>query len=366
MQSITIGPNQAGQRLDKFLHKYLPAAGNGFLYKMLRKKNITLNGKKAEGNEILSAGDEVRAFLSEETFAKFSGRAAAVTQSDCDRSANEAAFPTEKRFADYTAAYERLRGITILYEDEDFLILNKPPGILTQKAAPRDLSLNEWMIGYLLKESPALAKDLSVFRPSVCNRLDRNTSGIVLGGKTLAGLQYLNGCIRERRLQKYYRTICAGPLREAASIQACLVKDSSQNLVTVTELPENKAPGGMPVQKQSFIHTAYTPIAVTKEYTLLEVELITGKSHQIRAHLASIGHPLAGDAKYGSETVNQDLKRRYGLTHQLLHAGRVVFPEVTSGTGSSLSKKTVIAPCPDFFRKLERELFGTGQIPEIK
>ncbi|MCI9337583.1 MAG: RluA family pseudouridine synthase [Lachnospiraceae bacterium] len=345
MQSVTINTNQAGQRLDKFLHKYLPLAGSGFLYKMLRKKNITLNGRKAQGQEILSVGDQICTFFSEETFARFSGRTEDTAVSGGPNA------PEERLLRDYTAAYERLGGIGVLYEDEDFLILNKPSGILTQKAAPEDLSLNEWMIGYLLAKNPSLAGELPTFRPSVCNRLDRNTSGIVLGGKSLAGLQYLSKCIREHSLRKYYLAICAGRLRQPASIQGFLVKDPVKNKVTVSRTGD----------KSAFIHTAYSPIAVTEDYTLLEVELITGKSHQIRAHLASIGHPLAGDGKYGPESVNRVFRKRYGLTHQLLHAGRIVLPKAQDRIGSSLSEKVITAPCPDWFLKLEKEIFGAGE-----
>lgn len=361
MQSVTIGANQAGQRLDKFLHKYLPLAGSGFLYKMLRKKNITLNGKKAEGREILSVGDQVCTFFSDETFGKFSGRAPAGDSDSAPggssggrNSGGRIPLPAEeKRLGEYWAAYRRLQGIAVLYEDDDFLIMNKPTGILTQKAAPGDVSLNEWMIGRLLSGNPAFAGELSTFRPSVCNRLDRNTSGIVLGGKSLAGLQYLNRCIRERSLGKFYRTICIGALGEAASVRGYLSKDSMRNQVTVARTAE----GGGSAEKSVPVHTAYAPIAVTDRYTLLEVELITGKSHQIRAHLASIGHPLIGDAKYGLERVNRELRRRYGLSHQLLHACRVTFPEVLSGMGSALSGRTFTAPCPELFARLERELF---------
>lgn len=346
MQEVTIGTNQAGQRLDKFLHKYLPLAGSGFLYKMLRKKNITLNGKKAQGREILSVGDAVCLFFSDETFTKFSGRVPGRPETRTDRSA------TRNPPGEYRTAYDRLQGITVLYEDTDFLILNKPVGVLTQKASPQDLSLSEWMVGYLLAQNPFLAEDLATFRPAVCNRLDRNTSGIVLGGKTLPGLQYLNRCIKERTVRKYYKTVCAGVLGNAARISGFLEKDSGKNQVTISGNPRACT------EKTSLIHTAYSPIAVSESYTLLEVELITGKSHQIRAHLASIGHPLAGDGKYGSESVNRDLRRRYGLTHQLLHACRVTFPEAASGVGSSLSGKFVTAPCPDLFVEVEKGLFG--------
>lgn len=442
MQSIRIGTNQAGQRLDRFLHKYLPLAGNGFLYKMIRKKNITLNGKKAQGNEILQPGDEVCTFFSEETFAKFSGRpyvplvqehpekkmpsrksldsASGDERESVDgvldrkqESADRKAAPKEirnvSRFGgktgagagpeihaagrtsvkEYEAAYEKLGGITILYEDEDFLILNKPSGILAQRAEPGDMSLNEWMIGYLLHQNPALAEELPLFRPSICNRLDRNTSGIVLCGKSFPGLRFFNQCIRERSVRKFYRTICTGALREAAAIEGYLVKDNVENRVIVTakednatkiisaieedQRPDSRKTAADPMltkdgrrraksgEKAAPICTVYTPIAVTDTYTLLEVELITGKSHQIRAHLASIGHPLIGDYKYGLEAVNRTLKRKYGLEHQLLHACRVEFPEILFGPGVQLSGRSIEAPCPGQFHRLERELFPTGK-----
>lgn len=285
------------------------------------------------------AGDELCLFFSDETFAKFTGRSALPLETEA--------------FKEYMAAYEKLLGISILYEDKDFLILNKPVGILSQKAASNDLSLNEWLVGYLLSKDPALAHELSTFRPAVCNRLDRNTSGIVLGGKSLSGLQYISKCLKERTVHKFYRTICAGALQEAASIEGYFMKDPQKNRVTISNQPKD-----IPfTEKPAFIHTAYVPIAVTKFYTLLEVELITGKSHQIRAHMASIGHPLVGDAKYGQASVNRDFRRQYGLTHQLLHAYRVTFPKCSKGVGSSLSGRTITAPCPDSFLNLENGLF---------
>ncbi len=380
MQSVIIGPNQAGQRLDKFLRKYLPLAGNGFLYRMLRRKNILLNGRKAEGREILSIGDEVKVFFSDETFVTFSGRelpkadiksapepepwTALKANIDTEPEAAMETAPKGPRRTDqkghrqeakseYKAAYAGLSGIGILYENEDLLILNKPCGVLTQKAAAADLSLNEWMIGYLLDRDPGLVRDLPTFRPSVCNRLDRNTSGIVLCGKSLAGSQYLSRCIRERTIRKFYRTICAGALRAEASIEGWLVKNEAKNRVTISKEPAS----GASWEGASPIHTVYSPIAVTEDYTLLEVELITGKPHQIRAHLASVGHPLIGDYKYGSKSVNDILKKKYGLEHQLLHACRAQFPEAESGPGKPLSHKSIYAPEPDLFLALESGLF---------
>lgn len=348
MQSMIIGPNQAGQRLDKFLHKCLPMAGTGFLYKMLRKKNITLNGKKAEGSELLLQGDQVCIFFSADTFAKFSGQS-----SDTGL--------TNRTLSEYRTAYRELNSINVVYEDEHILILDKPAGILTQKAAPGDLSLNEWMIGYLLSRNPGFEKELSNFHPSVCNRLDRNTSGLVLCGKTLPGLQYLSRSIKERKIRKFYRTICLGQLREGSHIKGYLVKDQKENKVRV-ESGESSAAGSFidagecSTVKGSYIETAYNPIRVGEDFTLLEVELITGKPHQIRAHLASIGHPLIGDFKYGDRQINHIIQERYGLQYQLLHAFQVIFPENSEPSGIAVSGKCFTADCPVLFKRLQSEL----------
>jgi len=343
MQAVQIGNNQAGQRLDKFLHKLLPGAGSNFLYKMLRKKNITLNGKKAEGSEILSAGDEICVFFSSETFAKFSGR-------------NSESIGQPGKQA-YMSAYQNLQGVKILYEDDDCLILDKPAGMLTQKASAGDCSLNEWMIGYLLTHYPALKQELPTFRPSVCNRLDRNTSGIVLCGKSLAGLQYLSECIRNRSVRKFYRTICMGELRETVKAEGYLVKDNSKNRVKITQNPMASDVEPHSNAKTTQIRTVYTPIAVIKGYTLLEAELITGKPHQIRGQLAAMGYPLIGDYKYGRDAVNRFFRQKYGLGSQLLHAYRVEFMDTAVwGEKRMLAGRSFHTPCPELFVRLQKEL----------
>lgn len=183
MQKITVSANEAGQRLDKLLGKYLSNAPMSFVYKMLRKKNIKLNGKKAQGNEKLTKGDQVEVFLSDDTWQKFAGAPGAEKQ-----------LP-----ADLARAMESSIRLSVIYEDPDILILNKPSGMLSQKAAPSDLSLNEYMIAYLLKKGDLKLAELATFRPSVCNRLDRNTSGLVTAGKSLAGLQQLSEILRQDR-----------------------------------------------------------------------------------------------------------------------------------------------------------------------
>ncbi|MDE7271321.1 MAG: RluA family pseudouridine synthase [Acetatifactor sp.] len=258
MQEMTVGTNQAGQRLDKFLHKCLPEAQNSFLYKMLRKKNITLNGKRAEGRELLQQGDVVRMFFADETFLKFSGQSGE---------------------SEYLRVYRQLKDISVIYEDKDRVILNKPAGVLSQKAKDSDLSLNEWLIGYLLETEAITAGELRTFKPSVCNRLDRNTSGLVLCGKTLYGTQTLSEAIRERSISKFYRTICVGKLREEVRLDGYLQKDARTNKVKILtknlekECTQNSAPEQ--TEAIAAISTICRQLASTDDYTFLEVEPVS-------------------------------------------------------------------------------------------
>lgn len=334
MQSFQIGKNEAGQRLDKFLHKYLPNAGNGFLYKMIRKKNITLNGKKAEGSEFLKEGDNVSFFFSEETFFKFSGISPSTEFSSCKDLKEDTAIE------EYASAYKKFQDIQIIYEDAHVLLLNKPAGILTQKAQKDSLSANEWLISYLLHTGQITLQELHTFRPSVCNRLDRNTSGLVLCGKSFAGSQSLSCLIRERSVKKLYRTFVKGQMNETKHITGYLAKDEQKNKVSVSlaKAREDMAP----------IETVFEPIKALSDMTYLEVELITGKTHQIRAHLAAIGHPILGDYKYGDKKWNDRYQQNYGIRSQVLHAYRMEFPEL-EGVLEPLSGKKFKAPLPEIF-----------------
>ncbi|NBK92696.1 RluA family pseudouridine synthase [bacterium 1XD21-13] len=327
MRLIIIKENEAGQRLDKFLVKYMDQAPKSFFYKMLRKKNITLNKRKAEGSERLNTGDEIRLFLSEETIESFFGK-------------REYGYRGLKNDG---ASFQD----TVIYEDDQILLLNKPAGLLSQKARESDVSLVELMISYLLESGQLREEDLRSFRPGICSRLDRNTSGLVAAGKTLLGLQAMNELIRDHRLEKFYRCIVVGAIEEPQRIDGWLIKNERTNQVAIfSQERENSL----------FICTEYLPLKIIslggRDYTYLEVHLITGRSHQIRAHLSGIGHPLIGDAKYGNPRINSYFSEHFGLKHQLLHAFRLEFPKL-EGSLSALSGRRFTAPLPAIFRKID-------------
>lgn len=312
MQSLIVSNNEAGQRMDKLLIKYLNLAGKSFVYKMMRKKNIVLNGKKCDGSERLVQGDEIKLFLSDETIAKFS----------------EIKIPVVKKM-----------NLDIVYEDDHIILINKPAGMLSQKAKDTDESLVEYMIDNLIARGQLKKEQLRSFRPSICNRLDRNTSGLVVGGKSLKGLQLMSSVFKDRSIHKYYQCVVKGKVLEKQVIRGFLLKDETTNQVTVYT---NELPGSVP------IITEYEPKSYFEGYTLLNVTLVTGRTHQIRAHLASIGHPIVGDYKYGDPSVNEEAKKRFSIHSQLLHSYQIVFP-VLPPPLTYLSGKTFYAPLPKSF-----------------
>ncbi len=350
MISLTINENEAGQRLDKLLAKYMNLAPKSFLYKMMRKKNITLNGKRCDGSERLAVGDEVKLFLSEETAAKFSKTVnpavSAFSKPDTVRQ-KEMIRPADIPQQSDTPDQARL---DIIYEDRHLLLVNKPAGMLSQKAREDDISLVEYVTAYLLNSGALTEEALRTFRPSVVNRLDRNTSGLVAAGKSLPGLQILSQVFRERSLHKDYLCVVKGNITDPQRLTAYLTKDGRTNRVTVYQTPPDRG---------SAIVTEYEPLrhghdAAAGAYTLLRVRLITGRTHQIRAHLASIGHPVIGDIKYGDTAVNRLMRGRYGVDHQMLHAWRIIFPPLQEPL-AYLGGRTFTAPPPDIFAKLPWE-----------
>ena len=326
MREIVIEKNEAGQRLDKFLAKYMNEASKSFFYKMMRKKNITLNGKKCEGNEKLAEGDVVKLFLADDTIEKFSSvQVQEVKKVDLD----------------------------ILYEDDEIILVNKPAGMLSQKAKETDESLVEYLIDYLLGSGKLTESGLRAFRPSVCNRLDRNTSGIVAAGKSLAGLQMLSGVFKDRSIHKYYQCLVSGEIRDVKTVDGWLLKDEKKNQVRILTDVEAKRFGGKGGDEEpKRIRTKYEPIATDGRFTLLKVTLLTGRSHQIRAHLASLGHPIVGDSKYGGVSKVNPSGRT--LKYQLLHSYRLEFPKLAEPF-AYLSMRVFEAPLPGYFGSVLKE-----------
>ena len=338
MRQWTVGSGDKDRRLSRYLQKKLPGAPSSFLYKMLRKKNITLNGKKASGNELLYEGDLVTFFLSDETIKGFGGSVGD------EEAAGEGA---ERKLQEYVRAYRQLRGRVgqdgILYEDDNILAARKPVGVLSQKAEDRDISMNEWFVGYLLEEKGEAGEGLSDgFRPSVCNRLDRNTGGILLFAKTLRGARKMAELLRDRSLKKYYQAAVAGTVKESGSIGGYLDKDEKTNRVTFSSKREPGSGAG-------YTRTIYRPLIPGRKYSLLELELITGKTHQIRSHLSSIGHPVLGDPKYGDLTLNKKIRDEYGLRGQMLWCSRIEFPQM-DGEFAGLSKRVIVCDPPALYR----------------
>ena len=343
MRQLTIHDYEAGIRLDNYLNRYLKEAPRGFLYKMLRKKNITLNGKKADGTEKLNGGDTVTLFLSEETISGFGGGLPAAEAASADSAGRAGENRGENRRAasrSATAPASRHPELPVLLETPDLIFFNKPSGMLSQKAAAEDYSVCEALTDLLLKRGELTEDGLRTFRPGVCHRLDRNTSGVLAAGKTARGLREMSALLRKRGVKKYYLSLVWGRIERPARIKGRLWKDEAANRVMI--LPENSTQGD-PVE------TAYEPLAYGQETTLLKVQLITGKTHQIRAHLASMGHPVVGDGKYGDLRRNREFLPGRPLRVQLLHAWQLVFPDPLPEM-PELSGRVVTAPLPGVFR----------------
>lgn len=328
MRQITVTEAENGQRFDRFLGKYMPGASQGFLHKMLRKKNIKLNGKKAEGKEKLKEGDQIQIFFAEETLDKFCQTKKTV----------------EKKQKILTAEEQQLRGqINVLFSSAHIVIFHKPAGLLSQKAVKEDDSLNDYLLSYCEEQGLVNPAEQNTFRPSVANRLDRNTSGIVLCGVTTTGLQELSALLRNRKLEKYYYCLVQGKVKENKKVKGYLVKEEKNNTVRFTEKTEE---GAMPVE------TWYEVVEATGRASLLRVRLITGKSHQIRAHLAAEGHPVVGDYKYGNRSFNDQVKRESGVNYQMLHSAELYIPPDVPGKIEELKGLRVKAPLPKPFTDL--------------
>ena len=327
MRTITIGEIDEGQRLDRFLKKYLRSAPLSLIYRMIRK-DVRVNGKREGVSRVLEAGDEVSIRAAEELIEEFMSAGRDPTS---------------------------LRQFGIAWEDELILAVEKPYGLLTHgDGKEKKNTLANQVVAYLIGKGDYLPASNPTFTPSPVGRLDRNTSGLVLFGKTPKAIRDLNTMYRHHGdVDKYYLTIVRGRMKEGLSLRGRMLKDQDRNLVH--PLPEEDGEGRLMI-------TEARPVANGDKFTLVEVKLVTGRSHQIRVHLAEAGYPIIGDNKYGNRAVNAEMNRRFGLTTQFLHAWRL---EVNRGTESLeyMTGMVIESNLPDRL-KVIREALIHGPMPE--
>ena len=287
MKELTITKNDAGQRLDRFLSKAVPLLPASLAQKYIRLKRIKLNGGRAERDSRLQAGDVLQLYINDEFF---------------DKPREDNAF--------LTVAAPKL---SIVYEDEHILLVDKRPGLAVHPndGAEYGRTLIDHIQAYLYQKKEWRPREENSFTPALCNRIDRNTGGIVIAAKTAMALRVMNQKIKDRELDKRYLAIVEGcPKRKEGSLKGYLFKDAKKNRVFVTDTPQ---PGSKSCQ------TNYKVLATEKGLSLVECELITGRTHQIRAQFAHAGHPLLGDGKYGK------LDKKYDRNYQALYSYKLTF-----------------------------------------
>ena len=287
MKEFIISQNDAGQRLDKFITKTMPSLPKALMYKFIRTKHIKLNGKKGEISTRLNIGDKVTAYISDEFFT-----------------------PLKPKY-DFLSASD---SINIVYEDENILLADKPQGLLSH---PDENEYNDTLITriqkYLYNKGEYDPAQENSFKPSLANRIDRNTGGIVIAAKNAESLRILCDKIKSREIDKRYLTVVHGtPKEKEALLEGYLIKNSDKNKVY---LQKNKTDNNLTIK------TYYRTLKSKNGLSLLEIELLTGRTHQIRAHMASIGHPLLGDGKYGK--LKED--KKLGFNKQALYSYKLTF-----------------------------------------
>lgn len=308
MKQITVSKQNSNQRFDKYLLKYLNLAPKSFVYKMLRKKRIKLNGKKAAGNEILVENDTIEFYISEELMKEFMSEKVVETASiDFD----------------------------IVFEDDNLIVCSKPSGLVSQQDKNNiNNTLNDQLLYYMYEKGELDTSSEAAFTPSICNRLDRNTSGIVVFGKNLQAVQAANKAFKENEIDKFYLALVKGEVKKHERFRGFHIK-SADNKAEISTVEK-------PFSKEVLME--YSPIKSSEGFTLLEVKLLTGKSHQIRACLNYMGYPIVGDLKYGNKEVNLQFKNKYGLEYQFLHCYKTVFKQKNTILEYLYNKELIAEP----------------------
>lgn len=302
MKTVIVNENDAGQRLDKFLTKYVKSMPKSLLYKGIRKKRIKINGKRAEINYMLKPGDKIELYINDEFFEEKN---------------------TDSAFMDLEPM------LTVVYEDENIILMDKRPGILVHEDEDEKVNtLLNHMKAHLYRKGEYNPEKENSFVPALCNRIDRNTGGIVIGAKNAEALRIVNDKIKNREIKKFYLCLVQGKLKKKSDIlKGFLVKNTDQNRVYIHDTPQKDG---------KTILTKYEVIKENMLTSLVEVELLTGRTHQIRAHFASIGHPLAGDGKYGTNEFNKQV----GMKHQALYSYKLKFEFSDENALNYLNGKT--------------------------
>ena len=322
MYKVTVDKNSDGQRADKFIKKILPLAPNSFIYKMFRKKDVKVNGVRIKEDTFVYEGDVMQLFLYEDKV---------------------------KEFQEEVSIEHLAVQFEVVYEDEHILVVNKPAGlILHEDDKEKKNTLANQVLSYLYQKGEYDPKTSQGFIPGPVHRLDRNTSGLVIFGKTFSALKDLNEMVRLRHcIKKEYVTIVSGELKSDQHLVGYMKKDEQKQLCFMVS---KNTPGALTME------TKYKVLRHNREFSYIEVELITGRTHQIRLHMASTNHPVIGDRKYGNFEVNKMVKNKYGLNHQLLHAYRITFTKPI-GCLKYLTGKTIEAPAKGLFSEILQDLF---------
>lgn len=324
MKEIIINFNDEGQRIDRFLKKYLSRASTSFIYKMIRKKNIKLNGNKVKPEEFIKQGDKIQIYFSDETLLRM----------------------TEKK-----SEKKKQIDLNIVFEDENIILINKPSGMLTHSVTGdyHEKDVVSGIVNYLYEKREYVPRKSKTFRPSVVNRLDRNTSGLIIGAKNYESLKEMNRLIREKRIKKYYKTIILGNISNEVRINGYLKKYEKKNKVKIN----NKKMDDSDKEIDMIIY----PLLKNEKFSTIKVDLITGRTHQIRAGLLKIGHPIIGDRKYGNKRVNLEFKEKFRVENQILHAFKIKFGDI-DGKLSYLKNQKFEVENSEALDRIEKDLFN--------
>ncbi|MDU1413697.1 MAG: RluA family pseudouridine synthase [Clostridium sp.] len=314
--NIEIGSNEAGQRCDKFLRKLLKDVPLSAIYKAFRKGDIRINGKKIKEQYVLLEGDTI-----EIKYLKTNGEKKSFTRID--------------------------NKLKITYEDENMILVEKWPNVLVHSDKKEgESTLTDYVLSYLYDKGDYEPEKEITFTPAPCNRLDRNTSGIVIFGKNFKYLKVLNEAIREKDIEKYYEALVQGRIKDGI-YKGYILKNEDTNISKVyTQKVPNSKEISMEVKTVQSCGT----------FSFIEINLLTGRSHQLRAHLAQLGNPIVGDPKYGDKKLNSFFVNRYGLDYQFLYAYKVIFKSNQEEL-NYMKNKTIAESLPPVLKKIKNDVF---------